>query len=212
MEGLTKQQWEAKLADLGNELERMGITADIVILGSVPNILQGQPSRTTIDLDIWNPTSQFDRPKLAQAAINTGLTFDPKSTIEPTRPYLQVVNPGLVQLGTFEAKKIAAYGGLHLSQPPAENLIASKLCRAEQQDIADIAWLVSQYLPDRKIIEKIIKTFPRQQRETAAENLIYLDSLTATQPLARPKARRAEVKATHKMFASATPLKPKKKR
>ena len=90
--------------------------------------------RTSADLDIWKPVSDFDRLELKLAAEKAGLLFDPKQTLAPNRPYLQLIEPGLTQVGAFEPVFIERIGRLHLFRPPAENLIAAKLLRAEVSD------------------------------------------------------------------------------
>jgi len=184
--GLDKKQWSEKLEQLGLELENRGIHAEIVALGSVPNILTGQPGRTTLDLDVWKPASSYPEKALRDAAEAAGLLYDPQEVLEPDKPYLQIIRPGIVQLGSFKATQVENFEGLALKQPPVENLIASKLCRASEKDIEDIAWLMGKHQPDRKRIVAIINTFPIQQRQTATENLVYLRVIT---PIAHPTTR-----------------------
>ncbi|HEY1718811.1 MAG TPA: hypothetical protein VGH42_11045 [Verrucomicrobiae bacterium] len=104
--------------------------------------------RTSADLDIWKPASDYDRLELKTAAEKIGLLFDPKQTLDPKRPYLQLVEPGLTQLGEFEPVLIDRIGRLQLFRPPVENLIAAKLIRAEPKDLGDIRFLVSRHRPD----------------------------------------------------------------
>jgi len=131
--------------------------------------------RTSADLDIWKPASDYDRRELKFATEKAGLLFDPKQSLEPGRPYLQLVEPGLTQLGRFKPVFIDRIGRLHLYRPPAENLIAAKLIRAEPKDLADIRFLVSQHRPDLQRVRKIVSSFSSRARERASENLVYLD-------------------------------------
>jgi len=105
------------------------------------------------------------------------LLFDPKRTLDPERPYLQLIDPGLTELGVFEPILVERIGRLELSRPPAENLIAAKLIRAEAKDLADIRFLMSHYRPDVQRIREIVNGFKRSARERVTENLIYLDTL-----------------------------------
>jgi hypothetical protein len=90
---------------------------------------------------------------------------------------LQLVEPGLTQLGEFEPVFIERLGRLYLYRPPVENLIAAKLIRAEPKDLGDIQFLVGQHRPDLKHVRKIIAKFNPRARERATENLVYLDVL-----------------------------------
>ena len=175
--GLTREAWVERLEAVGDHLTRAGATADVVAFGSVPNVLAGQPERTTMDLDIWRPASVFRESDLRAAVEAAGLLYDPKDALEPERPYVQIVGPGIVQLGRFEPVPVVRLGGLNFSQPPVENLVASKLCRANERDLADLAWICAQQWPDEAKVRRIIHGFPHQARQTATENLVYLQAL-----------------------------------
>lgn len=131
--------------------------------------------RSSGDLDIWKPASDYDRLELETAAEKVGLLFDPKSTLEPEVPYLQFVEPGLTQLGPFEPVLLERLGRLH--RPPVENLVAAKLIRADPKDLGDIRFLVSRYRPDGRLVRQLINGFERLARQKATENLVYLDVL-----------------------------------
>ena len=104
--------------------------------------------------------------------------FDPKSTLEPDTPYIQLVEPGIAETGKFEnTETLEQFGALSLERPPIANLIAAKLVRAEPRDLEDIAFLMSRYRPVRQDIEQAVNTMPRQAREKATENLVYLSTM-----------------------------------
>jgi hypothetical protein len=169
--GLNAQQWQDKLSLIAIKLKSKAI---LTLMGSAPNMLKGQPSRMSMDLDVWKPTSTYDTAELRQAVEESGLLFNPKQDI-PDKPYIQIVEPGICQLGSFKNQDLERLGALELTCPPVENLIASKLLRADPKDLEDISWLCSNYNPDLKKIKEIIKTFPTNQREVAKENLVYLE-------------------------------------
>ena len=171
--GLDREQWNEKLALIGQELERLGATASLTVVGSAPGILAGQPARTSMDLDVWRPKSDFDRTTFKAAVEAAGLLYDPKG-YEPAAPYIQIVEPGIVQVGKFEPEPVERYGALNISKAPAANLIASKLLRASEVDLYDIAWMMGTYNPDPVDVGAAINSFPRQQREQATENTVYL--------------------------------------
>ena len=174
---LDGEAWLAVLADLANALGKEGPPSRLCLIGSAACLFGGMDGRSSADLDIWKPASDYDQPELQTAARSIGLLFDPKQTLEPGRPYLQIIEPGLTQLGGFEPILIERIGRLLLFRPPAENLIAAKLIRAEPKDLGDIRFLVSRYRPDLQQVRNIIAEFGRPAREAAAENLIYLDVL-----------------------------------
>ena len=126
---------------------------------------------------MWRPHSDYDRAELRIATEAAGLLFDPKAALEPEKPYLQIVEPGLTQLGAFEPVLVDRMGRLEIYRPPAENLIAAKLIRAEPKDISDIRFLVSLHRPDPARIRALIATLPAASRERAEENLVYLEVL-----------------------------------
>ena len=149
----------------------------LCLIGSAACLFGGMDGRTSADLDIWKPASDSDRQELKLAAEKVGLLFDPKQTLEPDRPYLQLVEPGLTQLGEFEPVFIDRIGRLQLYRPPAENLIAAKLIRAEPKDLGDIRFLASRHRPDLKRVRQIVAEFTSYARERATENLVYLQVL-----------------------------------
>jgi hypothetical protein len=179
--GLNKEQWLEKLTLIDQSLQRQGGSAQLTLVGSAAGILAGQPGRTSIDLDVWKPGSRYQYQTLKKAAEDAGLLFDPKMA-EPDRAYLQMVEPGLTQLGKFEATEcLEQFHVLRLERPPMANLVAAKLVRAESKDLEDIAYLVSVYRPSRQEIEQAVASMPREARIKAGENLVYLNALSENQ-------------------------------
>jgi hypothetical protein len=115
--GLSRDEWLEKLALVDDSLRRQGVTAQLTLIGSAAGILAGQPDRTSIDLAVWKPTSRYQFQALKKAVEDAGLLFDPKSTLEPDRPYIQLVEPGITETGKFEATDI--YGAIWRIAPGA---------------------------------------------------------------------------------------------
>ncbi len=174
---LTGDEWMAVLGRLAAALPPSGPPLRLCLIGSAACLFGGMDGRTSVDLDIWKPASDYDRLELQPAAEKAGLLFDPKLTLEPDTPYLQLVEPGLTQLGSFEPVFMERLRRLHLYRPPVENLVASKLIRAEPKDLGDIRFLVSRHRPDPRRVRHIVSGFERHAREKATENLVYLDVL-----------------------------------
>ena len=167
----------AVLERLAAALPPGGAPVRLCLIGSAACLFEGMDGRTSLDLDIWKPASDYDRMELKAATEKAGLLFDPKSTLEPETPYLQLVEPGLTQLGPFEPVLLERLGRLHLYRPPVENLVAAKLIRAEPKDLGDIRFLVSRHRPDSQRVGQIVAEFERPAREKATENLVYLQVL-----------------------------------
>ena len=174
---LDGEAWSAVLADLAQALGKEGSPLRLCLIGSAACLFGGMDGRTSADLDIWKPASDYDRQELKLASEKAGLLFDPKQALEPDRPYLQLVEPGLTQLGEFEPVFLERIGRLQLYRPPVENLVAAKLIRAEPKDLGDIQFLVSRHRPDLQRVREIIAGFNPPARERATENLIYLEVL-----------------------------------
>ncbi len=177
-QGLSRDEWLEKLTLVDQSLQRQGATAQLTLVGSAAGIFAGQPGRTSIDLDVWKPKSRYQFPALKKAVEDAGLLFDPKSTLEPDIPYIQLVEPGIAETGKFETTEtLQQFSALRLQRPPIANLITAKLVRAEARDLEDIAFLLSRYRPARQDIEQAVNTMPRQAREKAKENLVYLSTM-----------------------------------
>ena len=172
MNGLNKQQWEEILEKIGS-----ATNAKICLIGSAACIFSGMEGRTSIDLDVWKPKSQFDTPQLRKATEAAGLLFNPTSTYVD-KPYIQIVEPGIVQVGNFNKEEdILNAGGLSVTRPPIENIIASKLVRGDAKDIEDIAHLmVSQ--PDLSKVKAAIESMPERQKLQAMENFVFIEVLS----------------------------------
>jgi hypothetical protein len=170
-----RDRWLQALEEIAIALGKEGDPVEICLIGSAACILGGMFERTSIDLDVWVPNSHFDELELKYAVTAAGLLYDPKTAKEPNKPYLQIVEPGIVQVGAFESVLIKRMGRLRITRPPYENIIASKLCRASLKDIQDIQYLMQNFRPDKKVIANLISSFPESLRDPAKENLIYLE-------------------------------------
>lgn len=170
-----RAHWLQVLEDIAIALGKDGDAVEICLIGSASCLFAGMEGRTSVDLDVWMPDSKFDELELKRAVLDAGLLFNPVTEEEPDKTYIQMVEPGIVQLGTFESVLVKKMGRLLIKRPPYENIIASKLTRATLKDIQDIHFLMQTYRPSRKLIEEIIQTLPATDRDVATENLVYLD-------------------------------------
>jgi hypothetical protein len=175
---LNGPQWLGLLERLASQLGKEGEPVRLCLIGSSACLFGGMESRTSRDLDVWLPMSDYDRRELQVAVETVGLLYNPKTSLEPERPYLQIIEPGVVEVGEFEPVRTERIGRLHLMRPPVENLIASKLIRGDARDVADILFLQHQYRPDPDRIRAIVAGFSPFNRQRAEENFVYLNLTT----------------------------------
>jgi hypothetical protein len=187
--GLSAAQWVEKLSLISKYLER---PTSLCIIGSIPAMFAGQPSRMTIDLDTWEAASDFAYADLQQACEKADLLFNPKDELEPDKPYIQIVEKGRVEIGNFNATtELMKEGSLVVVRPPFENIVAAKLTRMLPQDLTDIRYLLTEQNIDRARVEKIVRNFPGQHKVAGTDNLVYLDVLAPSKPRKLPTPRGA---------------------
>lgn len=180
---MTGGEWRDKLSMIGDALAHSGQEAEICIIGGVACMLDGMDARKSFDCDIFVPRSKFSSWALEKATRTVGLDFNPTNE-DPQTPYLQLITPGIVQIGKFSDKTVVAHtGGLTVSVPPPENLIASKLLRCSPKDLEDIAFLLAKHPSVKKDdVYAAIKTLPGSVRGVISENSVFLDVLSANSP------------------------------
>ena len=83
---LDGEAWMAVLSDLSDALGPDGPPVKLCLIGSAACLFGGMAGRTSRDLDVWRPASDFDRRELQSAAGKVGLMFDPRQSLEPARP------------------------------------------------------------------------------------------------------------------------------
>lgn len=171
---MVREQLFSHLEKIGSQLKK---PARIVLIGSSVGMLHGQPSRMTEDVDVWRPSSVIDEGDLKQACIASGMLFNPTDDmLDHDLPYLQLISPGIVHIGDYKNDlKLYNFGNLEVLHPPIENIIASKLLRAEPRDIEDIIFLRKKFSISYDDIERAISTLPESRIETARENVVYLE-------------------------------------
>ena len=172
--GLNRRQWEEKLAAIGEHLRSIGSTATLEVIGAWPVMEAGLEGRTSLDLDVWMPASDADRGALAKACMAAGLDFNP--TGETDRPYMQLVQPGIIEMPEHVPVEAGRWGALTIITPPPAALAAMKLMRAEPKDIADVLFLCSRHgLGKENVAHYARRIRDPQKRQTAEENLVYLE-------------------------------------
>jgi len=107
--------------------------------------------------------------------------FDARGEIDPNQIYIQIIRPGVVKLpNEFDPEVIGRFGHLTVLMPPPEVIAATKLVRGSEVDIEDVVWWVKQRGLDAAGIETVIdKMTNPYDRETAAENIVYVQLVMA---------------------------------
>jgi len=168
-----------KLGAIGRFLQSRNDVAVIEAIGSWPVIDAGMPGRTSMDLDVWLPGSQFDQSALREACLAAEMGFDPIG--EADTPYIQLVRPGIVHVPPHTAEYGSTYGSLTVNVPPAAALIASKLVRAAAKDIEDSLFLQNKFSISAADVANCANQITNPlARETATENVVYLRISGAT--------------------------------
>lgn len=149
----------------------------LVLIGSSVGMWYGQPGRMTEDVDIWAPRSEVDFADITQACEKAGIHFDPKGYDVPRDGlYLQMVTPGVVNVGKWKTEEsMFRSGNLEVVHPPAENVIASKLVRAEPSDIEDIVFLMNRLDVSLDTVRSAVATLSGSARERAEENMVFVE-------------------------------------
>lgn len=173
-----RDRWWRALEDIALALGKEGEPVEICLIGSAVCIFGGMLERASRDLDVWKPNSSYDRSELQRCVESVGLAFNPMGEIEPTEAYLQIVEPGIVQVGEFQSVLIDRIGRLRITRPPIENIVAAKLSRASGKDIDDISFLIKKFAVNPDSVRKVISSFSEPAKTNAQENLIYLEVLS----------------------------------
>jgi hypothetical protein len=171
---LNREKLQDVLSRIGSALKR---PTSICVIGSTPAILSGQKDRQTQDIDVWDPASSFDTADLSDACVAAGALFDPSGQLDPDDIYLQVVRPGVVNLpNKFETVDLATFGNLKVVMPSPAVIVAAKLIRSDDRDLADIAWWIGRQRLDEGTVRAAIRTLPNKfDRQTADENIILIN-------------------------------------
>lgn len=176
---LDRDAWIGLLERIAEALPSEGAPVRLCLVGSAACLLEAMPGRASRDLDVWQPGSDFDRLELKRAVEAAGLLFDPRDTLAPDRPYVQIITPGPSQAGNFTPVLWARMGRLHVYLPPWPNLIASKLARGDERDVEDILFLAGKHRVSVSAVKACAETMPEPARQHVLENLVYLEIIKA---------------------------------
>ena len=135
--------------------------AMLYIYGSAACILMDEPGRTSLDIDVAAPYSDADYVDLVHAAHAADLPVNPEEDtagnhIEWIQSLRLCLPPPLPEqsLTLWQGSKLV------IKCAPVAELIASKLIRYDEIDLADIQYLVSQNAPLFSEIEDAVGHLP----------------------------------------------------
>ena len=171
---LTRDEWLAVLENISEALPAAGPPVRLCLVGSAACLLEAMPGRASRDLDVWQPSSDFDRLELRRAVEAAGLLFDPRGGLDPEKPYVQIITPGPTQTGEFTPVLWARMGRLHVYLPPWPNLIASKLARGDERDVEDVLFLAGRHRVSAESVKACADVMPEPARQQVLKNLVYL--------------------------------------
>jgi hypothetical protein len=174
---LNRDEWLSLLERIAEALPAQGPPVSLCLIGSAACLLEAMPGRSSRDLDVWQPGSDFDRLELKRAVEAAGLLFDPREVLEPDKPYVQIITPTPSQAGAFTPVLWARMGRLHVFLPPWPNLIASKLARGDERDVEDVLFLAGKHHVTAESVKKCAESLPEPARQQVLENLVYLQIL-----------------------------------
>lgn len=165
----------------------------ICVIGAAAILGFGHVERQTRDIDVWRPASVINDRELTRAARTADVEIDRGGEL-PEGVYIQIINPGIVQLPPFAdgrwatgEAKVDVWRGTKLTveSPPASIVAAARLVRGDDRDIDDCVFLVrSKALSEGAIARAIEAMEDRAARDAASENMVLLAVLSG-----RPAAR-----------------------
>lgn len=91
---LDGEAWSAVLTDLSHALGKEGSPVRLCLIGSAACLFGGMQGRTSADLDIWKPASDYDRAELklaAEKAVIAGFNGPARERATENRVYLDVL-------------------------------------------------------------------------------------------------------------------------
>ena len=151
----------------------------LYVYGGAAVALLGSGIRTTMDVDVAEPYSHFDRKAFAAASAQAGLPVNPGADYDAA--FLELV--GALRLcvpePTADKPGLEIFKGANLMvrTGSAADLIASKLVRYDEQDQQDIQFLLKAGAVALAAVRESVSRLPAAFREDALvrENLENLE-------------------------------------
>ena len=151
----------------------------LYVYGGAAVALLGSGIRTTMDVDVAEPYSHFDRAAFVAASAKAGLPVNPGTDYDAA--FLELV--GALRLcvpePTTERPALELFSGANLKvlTGSAADLIASKLVRYDEQDQQDVQFLLKAGAVRLSAVRESVSRLPATFREDALvkENLDNLE-------------------------------------
>lgn len=152
----------------------------LFIFGGGAVALLGAKIRTTIDLDVAAPYSTFSEAEFAKASEQAGLPVNPPLGYQGA--YVEFVGKRMLALppsASSDDEEILYHGdNLTVKTGSAADLVASKLCRYDEQDSSDVQFLVRECGARLDDVKRSLERLPAQIRGDVIvrENLANLEA------------------------------------
>lgn len=156
--------------------------AILCVFGGYVLISMGMYQRTTDNINIWSPMTEIeDIEDFINACLKVGLSVGDEFPVSEKSVNLALrfsnESQDPIDLGEIDYKeKITLYRGKRLSAVsiPVENLIVSKLCRANKQDLSDCVYMIKLHRRDFLSLKKKAETLKNEIDREKVENYLSM--------------------------------------
>jgi hypothetical protein len=152
---------------------------EMVLIGSAILIVEGMPSRGTMDIDVWKTEQLEEEGLLAEMAQACGLDIDPAYE-EAQKPHLSLVSNDFIEFPEYDKWKddrTVFWQGqaLTLFRPPVGIMLASKVAAWRGKDFRDIDWILDTYRDWKNSLAQYLPHFGRHTRKQYDKNQYLFD-------------------------------------
>ena len=155
-------------------------THRMLLIGSTVLIMDGMPSRGTMDIDSWK-LAQEDVALLQGMAQAAGILFcDEGDAAPPDVPHLQRVGSDFLNMPDYKVWEdhVEAFWqgqALTLSSPPLGVTLGSKMALFRDKDVADINWIVDRYPSWKESLDRWFSDFSSEDQIEIERNMLFVN-------------------------------------
>ena len=152
----------------------------LYVFGGGAVALLGAKIRTTVDLDVAAPYSNFSDAEFAKASAEAGLPVNPHLGYQGA--YVEFVENRMLALplpaSPDNVEVLFSGENLTVKTGSPADLVASKLCRYDEQDLADVQFLVRECGAKIEEVRAAVERMPQRMRDDVLvqENLKNLET------------------------------------
>lgn len=115
---LDGEGWTILLGELSEALGSEGPSVKLCLIGSAACLFGGMDGRTSGDLDVWKPASDFDRRELNGPQKRSGFCSIPNRASSPIDPIFNWSSPEYLSSGILNRFSLSAWEGFSCSGHP----------------------------------------------------------------------------------------------